>query len=231
MYVAVIADIVASRSIPERYAVQEALKATLAVANERYALVLASQFTLTLGDEFQGLLHTASNLFEMLDFIRFRHDEVTFRFGIGLGEILTAIDPRSSLGADGPAYWNARAASEYVHHHHDYRSANMRIEAEGVLGGHDTALANDVLRLCGFIEKRWRPSQRAFVRDYIRRNGHARDVAQKNLAMALGLSPQQINQSIRLSGLHQYLDAKRRLSEHLQRALEKTAEKQGKDRT
>jgi hypothetical protein len=220
VYVAVIADIVASRSIPERYALQEALKATLVMVNERYALPLASPFTLTLGDEFQGLLHAVDGLFEMLDFIRFRHEEVVFRFGIGLGRILTAIDPRSSLGADGPAYWHARSALECVHRRHDYRCTNMRIEADDAFNINDIAMANEVLRLCGFIEKRWRPSQRAFVRDYIRRNGHVLyGVSQKSLAEALGISPQQYNQSIRLSGLHQYLGAKGRLDENLQRAL------------
>jgi len=212
---------VSSRTISERYAVQEALKATLSVANERYASALTSPFTLTLGDEFQGLLHTATGLFEVLDFIRFRCEEVTFRFGIGLGGILTAIDPRSSLGADGPAYWNARAAAEHVRRHHDYRGTNMRIDANDVPDSPDVVLLNDLLRLCGFIEKRWRPSQRAFVRDCIRRNGHARDVPQKALAEALGISPQQLNQSIRLSGLHLYIDAKRRLGENLQQALVK----------
>ena len=227
MYAAVIADIIASRSIEQRYAAQEALKATLLVANERYAYALASPFTLTLGDEFQGLLHRASNLFEILDFIRFRHAEFGFRFGIGLGEILTAIDPRSSLGADGPAYWNARRALEHVHARHGYRFTNMRIEAGDAPSG--DGCANDTLRLCGFVEGRWRSSQRAFVRDYILRNGHSRDVVQKTLAKELGMSPQLLNQNIRLSGLHLYLDAKRRLGENLQKALEEAARGKAKE--
>ena len=34
------------------------------------------------------------------------------RFGIGVGEISTVINPEMALGADGPGYYNARKAIE-----------------------------------------------------------------------------------------------------------------------
>lgn len=37
------------------------------------------------------------------------------RFGIGVGKILTDINPELSIGADGPAYWHARKAINYIH--------------------------------------------------------------------------------------------------------------------
>jgi len=215
MYIAVIADIVASRSIEDRYVVQKALKDTLDTINKEYAHALVSPFTLTLGDEFQGLLSDVSDLFEIIDLIRFEHVDIGFRFGIGIGEILTEIDPQSSLGADGPAYWNARKALKYVHDCNDYGATNMRIESVSVL-----ALINDMLRLCGFIESRWRTSQRYFVMDCIQLYGYSsRTVAQKELAKELDISPQLVNQRIRRSGLYQYLDAKQALGESLQKYL------------
>ena len=53
--VALIADIVDSRAIPERARFQRSLKTTLAAVNKRSRRSLLSPVTLTLGDEFQAV--------------------------------------------------------------------------------------------------------------------------------------------------------------------------------
>jgi len=222
MYIAIIGDIIASRSaIENRYAVQEELKETLSKINELYESDIKSSFTLTLGDEFQGLLHPTPHLFEILDYIRIFHNKffierpseaLSFRFGIGIGSMLTAIDAHSSLGADGPAYWNARKALEHIHNQNDYGYTNIHIAADFTdlsTGALLIDSCNDTLRLCGFIESKWRRSQQRFVADYLSRYGfEANAVPQIRIAEDLQITPQQVTQSIKRTGLYQYLDAR-----------------------
>ena len=57
MYFAIIGDIIASKTISNRSEVQNHLKRILDQVNEEYKSNIASRFSITLGDEFQGLLH------------------------------------------------------------------------------------------------------------------------------------------------------------------------------
>ena len=110
MYLALIADVIDSKMVQERFDLQKQLEKALQTMNELFGEFLASNFTLTIGDEFQGLLKVDAPVFQMIDTLRSLLTPTQLRFGIGLGEILTDIDPLQSIGADGPAYWNARAA-------------------------------------------------------------------------------------------------------------------------
>lgn len=56
-YVAIIGDIKNSRELQDRKQVQEKLEAVLNEINDTYDADIASKFLITLGDEFQGLLH------------------------------------------------------------------------------------------------------------------------------------------------------------------------------
>ena len=106
-YYALIGDIIESRRLANRAQQQEALSQVLDNLNDRYQAHLASRFSLTLGDEFQGLVKVGAPIFQMIDELRLALPELNLRFGLGLGEILTSINPALSLGADGPAYWRA----------------------------------------------------------------------------------------------------------------------------
>ena len=66
-YYALIGDIIESRSLANRAKIQEALSQALNGLNERYQGHLASCFSLTLGDEFQGLLKVGAPIFQMID--------------------------------------------------------------------------------------------------------------------------------------------------------------------
>ena len=60
-YIAIIGDIKNSKKIVDRGAIQEHLKKILDNINLKYSDCIASKFTITLGDEFQGLLTTGNN--------------------------------------------------------------------------------------------------------------------------------------------------------------------------
>ena len=68
-YVAVIGDIIESRKIENRQAVQLKLQSVLDVVNKKYEKSLASKFMITLGDELQGLVRDKRTSVDIISFI------------------------------------------------------------------------------------------------------------------------------------------------------------------
>jgi hypothetical protein len=108
--IAIIADIIDSKKISsdKRKPVQNKINSILEDINIKYKNDIESKFVITLGDEFQGVLNSSKNLFKILDTIQLKLDSINLRFGIGIGEIYTEINPYAAIGADGPAYHKAR---------------------------------------------------------------------------------------------------------------------------
>jgi hypothetical protein len=107
-YLAIIGDIKNSKALLNRNAVQKELQGILDDINESYHKDIASRFTITLGDEFQGLLKSGSPAVYIIDRIERVLYPIRLRFGLGVGEITTDIKFEYALGADGPAYYYAR---------------------------------------------------------------------------------------------------------------------------
>lgn len=111
--VAVLGDLVASREAADRDALQRALEDTLDTVN---AQVNAAQpLTPTVGDESQGLFDDldaalAATLWTRL--LLLSHTDV--RFGVGVGELASYDAERAPFAQDGPAWWAAREALDYV---------------------------------------------------------------------------------------------------------------------
>ena len=80
-YIAIIGDIKNSKKIVDRGAFQEHLKKILDNINLKYSDCIASKFTITLGDEFQGLLTTGNNIMEIIQYIKKEIYPVKIRFG------------------------------------------------------------------------------------------------------------------------------------------------------
>lgn len=122
-YLAIIGDIVDSKNITGelRKQVQYKLEDTLDSVNQQYRDFIVSDFLITLGDEFQGLLRPNAPVYEIISHIveginpePSKEKYVELRFGIGLGRILTDIKS-VALGMDGPAFHYARNALELSH--------------------------------------------------------------------------------------------------------------------
>ena len=96
-YIAIIGDIKESRKINDRNNVQNKLKAVLIKINQKYESAISAKFTITLGDEFQGLLCVGENVIDIIEEIRREMSPVQIRFGIGVGEINTDINSDMSL--------------------------------------------------------------------------------------------------------------------------------------
>ena len=101
MYYAIIGDIKNSKEIDNRYEVQNKLKKILDDINLKYKADIKANFLITLGDEFQGLLNSPAFALEIVKYIQRELYPVKLRFGIGIGEISTAINQKAAIGADG----------------------------------------------------------------------------------------------------------------------------------
>ncbi|MGO1590163.1 MAG: SatD family protein [Alkalibacterium gilvum] len=112
--IALIADIIASKKLKERAQTQKILSTILTKMNDDYSDQLESNLTITLGDEFQGIVRDVKTAFLLIDRITLElqimtkeqlDDDISLRWGMGLGELITPIENKEvSIGTDGPAY-------------------------------------------------------------------------------------------------------------------------------
>jgi hypothetical protein len=107
----VIGDVVRSRAIADRPAFQARLEQVLGRANAAGGADLAARWTVTLGDEFQGLYRTPHPLPAVAERICHGLSGQAVRFGIGFGPLWTPLRP-DAVGMDGPCFHRARAAVE-----------------------------------------------------------------------------------------------------------------------
>lgn len=202
MYLALIADVIDSKTVQERFNLQKQLEKTLRKMNELFGDYLASCFTLTLGDEFQALLKVDAPVFQIIDTLRSELSPTQLRFGIGLGEIATAIDPLQSIGADGPAYWNARAAINLVHQKNDYGNTQIYFSS-----GNDSKdlLVNALIASGEAIRSDWRGSQEEILLDLIKRFVYSENFSQQDLAQSLDINPSALSKRLKSSSIRVYL--------------------------
>ena len=202
MYLALIADVIDSKMVQERFNLQKQLEKALRKMNELFGDYLASCFTLTLGDEFQALLKVGAPVFQIIDTLRSELSPTQLRFGIGLGEIATAIDPLQSIGADGPAYWNARAAINLVHQKNDYGNTQIYFSS-----GNDSKdlLVNALIASGEAIRSGWRGSQEEILLDLIKRFVYSENFSQQDLAQSLDINPSALSKRLKSSSIRVYL--------------------------
>lgn len=201
MYLALIADVIDSKMVQERFDLQKQLEKTLQTMNELFGEFIASNFTLTLGDEFQALLKVDAPVFQMIDTLRSELTPTQLRFGIGLGEIVTDIDPLQSIGADGPAYWNARAAINLVHQKNDY--GNTQIYFSSGKEKQDF-FVNALIASGEAIRSGWRGSQEEILLDLLKRCVYSENFSQQDLAQSLEINPSALSKRLKSSSIRVY---------------------------
>ena len=202
MYLALIADVIDSKMVQERFDLQKQLEKTLQTMNELFGEFIASNFTLTLGDEFQGLLKVDAPVFQIIDTLRSELTPTQLRFGIGLGEIVTDIDPLQSIGADGPAYWNARAAINLVHQKNDYGNTQIYFSC-----GKEKQdfFVNALIASGEAIRSGWRGSQEEILLDLLKRCVYSENFSQQDLAQSLEINTSALSKRLKSSSIRVYL--------------------------
>jgi hypothetical protein len=114
MIVAVIADIVGSRRLPDRADAQRALEQTIAHVEAQHPLARQA-LTPTVGDELQAVYPGLGAALRSLLLVQLAlPDPVQCRFGVGVGSVHALPSGRGEL-TDGPGWWAARTAIERVH--------------------------------------------------------------------------------------------------------------------
>ena len=184
-YLAIIGDIVDSKKITgeQRKQLQYRLEETLDSVNQLYTDYIVSDFLITLGDEFQGLLRPNAPLYEIIsrvvEGINTEQDKnklVEVRFGIGLGRILTDIK-KVALGMDGPAFHYARIALDLGHSKKGHAIV-FRGEPSTILEQDETTI-NTLLGLLAVTRKFWIHKAGKFneILPYLRENKNQSDIA------------------------------------------------------
>ena len=107
----VIGDLVGSRSVADRAAVQQALNSALGGVNE--LVPVAQPFEPTVGDEYQGACGSLGDAVLAALLVRLSLlPLVDVRSGLGHGEVTVHGADRRPLLQDGPGWWAAREAIE-----------------------------------------------------------------------------------------------------------------------
>ena len=202
MYLALIADVIDSKMVQERFDLQKQVEKTLQKMNELFGDYMVSRFTLTLGDEFQALLKVDAPIFQIIDTLRSELTPTQLRFGIGLGEIVTAIDPLQSVGADGPAYWNARAAINFVHQKNDYGNTQIYFSSGKE---NQVYFVNALIASGEAIRSGWRESQEEILLNLLKRSVYSETFSQQDLAQSLAINPSALSKRLKSSSVRVYL--------------------------
>ncbi len=196
-YVAVIADMVRSRDIShgERRELQNEFSALVASLNRVYRTGIASRFIITLGDEFQGLLTSATVIPDLLWRLEQDFPARDLRVGLGMGILDTPLQ-KYAINIDGPVLHLARAAIE----------ESKRSDAlGGVFRGFEDLdeILNGMARLLWFHRSSWTPSQ-------LRIAGLLRQgMTQTEAAKKLGITKQVVSKQVLAAGCVPYIAAEK----------------------
>ena len=106
--VALIGDIIKSRSLQHREHVQQDIERALTAVAKQTRTKLLSPYTVTLGDEFQAVFKGAENLFMDIWLLLYLLHPLHIRLSIGVGDLSTRLNRKRAIGMDGPAFHLAR---------------------------------------------------------------------------------------------------------------------------
>lgn len=213
MYLAVIGDLIASNESPrtERYAVQERLEHVLYEINQKYHREIASQFLITLGNEFQGLLKKPDHLFDICESIIMALKDQPVRFGLGCGDIYTKIK-ELSIGADGPAYHHAREALEFIIHQRE-RHESIPMMWHYISNQRSQELIANILAHMSFQRQKWTLRQTQIIQEMMHTE------SQKGTAHKFSVTQPYINKVLKNNGYYLYLSSRRIVTESIRRDM------------
>lgn len=203
-YVAIIGDIVGSRKLADRNIIQQKLKKVLGDINDKYSEDIASKFTITLGDEFQGLLKNRNSIMKIICDIEMAMTSIQIRFGIGIGTISTELNFNNSSEIDGPVYHRARKMIKEV----EEKESQYAESYSNVLicSGEDNLeideLINSILSVCTALKSKWTERQKEIIYAYL-----TNDENQYKAANILNIGQPSVNKALRIAKFYTYKSA------------------------
>lgn len=200
-YTVIIGDIIDSKKIDDRKQIQTTFKTVLQNINQKYADDIASQFTITLGDEFQGLLKNQNHVIKIITEIEMAIAPIKMRFGIGIGKVSTAINFEFSSEIDGPAYHRARAMIDELkvsESQYSKRRANILLASQDTNNEVDQLL-NSILSICTALKSKWTNRQWEVIEAYL-----VNDENQYRAAEKLGIGQSSVSKALNASEFASY---------------------------
>jgi SatD family (SatD) len=181
-YCAMIGDMNKSRQLERRGNVQKKFQKVIEQINKEYKNEIASKFLITLGDEFQGILHSPVKSYHIVRHVQDLMDKVSFSFGIGIGTLATPVFPKAAIGMDGDCFYRARAALLRA----------KKEKRELLYDFHDPAsiLVNAIVAT---LDKQWKylnNTERSIIQ--LRKTG----LKQLEIAQKLGITKQAVSKAI-----------------------------------
>lgn len=198
---AIIGDIIQSKEVEDRDKLQETINQAFNAIQTKYPHLIQSKFTLTLGDEFQALLTPSKQIFELLDHLE-KLIPVPFRYGIGYGTLSTDYDKNVSIGADGPAYWYAREAIEFIH------EKNWSGKTKGYIVTKDKTFdmtMNNLILLSDTLKDEWTDLQKKTFEQMLDEDIYTENFNQKLFAETLDISPSSLSKRLNKGNIKIYL--------------------------
>lgn len=186
IYAAITADIVGSTEYYRANGkpLRPTLLETLEKVNLRHRDHLAVPFTITLGDEFQGLLAGASPSPQVIYDLRLQLSPLKCRVGVGVGSIVSGL-AESTVQMEGQAFSLSREALDVAERHKSaatvYRATSKQIESA----------ANGLWPLIDAVQSKWTAKQWEAVRLY----AELKDVSR--VAAILGVTSPSVEDRLR----------------------------------
>jgi hypothetical protein len=210
--VAVIGDVVSSRTHPDRVGLQARLAEALEKVNRSEHVL--QDLHMTLGDEFQGVVRSLPAAVRLGIDVRLELlPAVEIRIGIGVGPFHVFDPDAAPVAQDGPAWWAARAAVDTAktladrpasRHVRSWASALDADGSESPGSSRWVAVVNGYLGLQDFLLSSMRPRQLRLLAATL--SGEP----QREIAAREGITQSAVSQAVQASGaraLVQSLDA------------------------
>lgn len=158
--VVIMGDLVASRQAGSTQKVHKAFNRSVEAMNKAYEEGLISPLTITLGDEFQGLINSFSGAFSLVRAMRLLllRENVRCRFVIGGASIETPVNREKAWNMMGPGLAEARELLGV----RDQNAYRFSVLEQPVLG----RLLNTLGAVLTDIEQEWTARQRELAIDY-----------------------------------------------------------------
>ncbi|WP_162140294.1 SatD family protein [Haploplasma axanthum] len=207
-YIAIICDIKNSKQNLDRYKLQIKLETILDEINSEYDQDIKMRFTITLGDEFQVLLSSTANIFEMIYKIKLKLKDVEIRVGIGIGNLETSIkNTTNSFGTDGPVWWNAREMVESLKKKNEKSLRNQSsIKIKGLNNKNIEDLVNHTFVILNLIETKFTKSQKEIIDKTINLYGFSLDFTQTELAMKINEDIKRVNKILNNAKYYDFIN-------------------------
>lgn len=207
-HLVLIGDIVGSRQVSGRAALQRQLQAAVQAVNHRSQAWLASPLTITLGDEFQAVYRGSQTVFSDIFFLLHALAPLRARFALAAGEIVTPLNKKQAIGMDGPAFHAARDLLIGL-------KTQDRLFGIAGLPAEIAKLAKPVLAVLSGQADGWRQTRFQLLAGLL----EGRDTAA--LAKAAKITPRAVNKNIRAADLDEWTVLLREFSQALAEVLKR----------